>query len=768
MKQQIPNETSGSGALTEGEGRRKVSISACIEMALSRLPTVMGQVVDHLKQAAGLQPGMPAQSAVFQVDVRPVVQQLVNQRESLKRAFAGQMRVLAYGGGGDLGNRPLVRFEDIQLLDGNQLDESIELARVQQELDFVLGEQLSRFHALMSSVMGWISVQPNLNPLRPELFAKAMCDTMTAHVSLREMRGEILAAAAGRMGIGIRQIYREISDYLLSSGVEPAGLVTPTRANVTVPNSAEIPKETTRAVLTLERLRRLFSPDGGGQDALSAQLGSDFLHTMPASVQALQDMRQVEAMIERLESRKKERAAIAGTTAVQSLDARRRQPMDGRQLGQQIGEEVTRMMLDNLTQDDRLLPQVRKALQRLTPVLLELAKSDVRFFSDHKHPARQFLDRVTDRSLAYTDEANEGYARFVESLCTAVAGVIDSTASKPVAFAQELDTLQAEWQKADELQIQLREETARALLHVEQRNMLAQRLLDDWMGRLTDERVPLLVRSFLLGPWAQVVAEYQLSTNRGTNDAKGYESLVDDLIWSTQPNLARRNPSRLVQMIPGMLRTLRSGLQLIAYPPERIEQFFSELIACHESVLQEARVLRERAEAARKAAHREDEPISAFVQLESSQSESADDLLTAAMPLQTPWFADSETNDAGYLEADKIITDEFAGKGSPRQGRGTAHSVESITEGDWIELMLEGEWSRLKLTWSSPHRTLFMFTSTRGLTHSMSRRSMDRLLAAGMIRIVSTGLMLDGALDAVAQTALRNSVDEGREHADPA
>jgi len=87
---------------------------------------------------------------------------------------------------------------------------------------------------------------------------------------------------------------------------------------------------------------------------------------------------------------------------------------------------------------------------------------------------------------------------------------------------------------------------------------------------------------------------------------------------------------------------------------------------------------------------------------------------------------------------------------------------ESISEGAWVELMLDGEWTRLKLTWSSPHRTLFMFTSTRGRAHSMSRRSMARLLATGMIRIVSSGLMLDDALDAVAQTALRNTLASGQ------
>ena len=198
--------------------RRKVSVASCIEMALARLPNLMNQVLDGLRQASGLLPGIPAQSAAFHTDVRPAVQQLINQRESLKSGFAGQVRVLAYGGGNNLGNRPLVRFEDIQLLDVNQLDESIELARVQQELDYAVTDQIERFHALMSSALGWISVQPGLNPLRTELFAKALRDTLAAHIAVPEVRSEVLAAAAGRLGQGLRNVYRDISDHLIAGG----------------------------------------------------------------------------------------------------------------------------------------------------------------------------------------------------------------------------------------------------------------------------------------------------------------------------------------------------------------------------------------------------------------------------------------------------------------------------------------------------------------------------------------------------------------------
>ena len=87
------------------------------------------------------------------------------------------------------------------------------------------------------------------------------------------------------------------------------------------------------------------------------------------------------------------------------------------------------MMLDNLMQDDRLLRSVRELIKRLEPVLLTLSRVDPRFFSERQHPARRFLDQVTDRSVGYTAETDEGFQRFfvlisksVDALCAGTGG----------------------------------------------------------------------------------------------------------------------------------------------------------------------------------------------------------------------------------------------------------------------------------------------------------------------------------------------------------
>jgi len=83
----------------------------------------------------------------------------------------------------------------------------------------------------------------------------------------------------------------------------------------------------------------------------------------------------------------------------------------------------------------------------------------------------------------------------------------------------------------------------------------------------------------------------------------------------------------------------------------------------------------------------------------------------------------------------------------------------SLPVGAWVELLVNGVWVRTQLSWASPHGSLFLFTSAYGSTQSMTRRSRDKLLAAGSMRIVSDQTVVDGALDAVAQTAMLNSID---------
>ena len=86
-------------------------------------------------------------------------------------------------------------------------------------------------------------------------------------------------------------------------------------------------------------------------------------------------------------------------------------------------------------------------------------------------------------------------------------------------------------------------------------------------------------------------------------------------------------------------------------------------------------------------------------------------------------------------------------------------AVDDLPLGAWVELKVDQQWVRTQLTWASPHGSLFLFTSVPGTTKSMTRRSRDKLVASGKLRLVSGRPLVEQALDAVAQIAMKNSVD---------
>lgn len=726
-------------------GSVKPSLQVCLEAVLEQSDALLDDVLTGLQASL-----VTAKTKPVYGQMRPAGQEaiaaLCAQKVAVQKTFAAALRSAVYGGDQQRGTSPAkVRFDDFQFLEEEQIDANIEFALTQQEVMRAVDDALPALNALVSSLLGWMTVQAHLNPLKPESFVYALRETLATHVAAEEARIALMTPAAGMLGVSMRQLYREVSDWLRSQGVEPVGPIGASGGGLGArPKAPE--NSVTRSLLTLDKLRRLLS----GELEMGPQAGGagDFTHTVPASFAALEDLKLVEPMMKRLAQRAGQTATQGAKVAAPARAGRsvHREHAQNKYLGRQLGEEVVRLMLENLMQDHRLLPQVRQSLHSMEPMLIKLSQSDARFFSERQHPARQFLDKMTHRSLGFSSEDEPGFKGFESSFEQALVR-LNAGEGDAVAFAEVLRGLEDAWARDGHDQRQRAEDAARGLLHAEQRNLLAQRLAEDFVTRLENKTVPDMVVTFLRGPWAQVVAESQLSCADGTQDADGYLGLVDDLIWSVRPRLTRRNRPRLVQMVPGMLVKMRQGLERISYPQDRMVVFFDELITFHEKAF--------------------DGP-KAPSDVEDVASAAAQEAAVRSVGMQPDalWMAEDEATDSGYMEESTALPQ--VQEGPPETSdpvEQQSWSADSLNTGSWVDLALGGQWVRAELTWASPHRTLFMFISTGGLAHSMSRRTMDRLRGLGLIRLVSDGRVMDSALDAVAQLALRNNLEHPQEKA---
>jgi hypothetical protein len=636
------------------------------------------------------------------------------------------------GGGKEQAPSEALRFEDLRLFEDDQLDQSIEVARAQQEVSIAVDDVLPTLDALVSTLLGWRTIQPGLNPLRPDVFVRALQATLAEHVPDAAMREVLIAPAAGLLGANLRKLYRELAEWLRTSGIEPAVPIGGRVQKGSGASGTPVVDSIAKTLLTLDRLRKLLH---GDFDARTAR--KDFQHTMPASMSLLEEMKQVDALVQKLEARPK----APPPAQPQDMLAERESAPEAPRLGTQLGAEVIRLMFENLAADKRLLPQFKGQLKLIEPALLKLGEEDSRFFSDRTHPARQFLDRITQRSLGFSQESDPGWPRFMATVEDAVRW-LGSKVVDAGMFGELMEHLHAQWSEHDQGLRQRREDAARALLHAEQRNLLAQKLAAEFAEQVRTLEVPDFVGDFLRTSWAQVVAEAQLSCADGSDDPYGYRAMVEDLVWSVQRATATRGRTkRLVHMIPGLLARLREGLERIEYPQELTARFFSHLITIHRAAVNEGRdaVAQAAAEAA-----------------EAEESTFGDSVMAQADEL---WLDKQEAEDSGYLDSEELAPEKVASPEAMLEEPEAPVRAQEMKTGTWVELKVKEDWIRAQLTWASPAGTLFMFTSQAGTAHSMSRRTLDRLRAQGNIKVVAERNVVDEALDQVAKAALKNSLE---------
>ena len=718
-----PHKLIRSG-VANAPGNHRPTLQHCLEATLSIADPMIDELLERLALLVDPQSLVPTPVELKGVDLKGVAQWL-DRVDAIKETWTTELRQVFYHGETrDVDVHVVVRFDDLRLLDDQQIDASIEFAMVEQVLAGATTDLLPRLNSLVSNLMGWLTVQPDLNPIRPAAYARALRTVLLEHLADPQQRKLLMVPVAAMLGESLRQVYREVIQWLMANGVQP--LDTP--AQTLQPERAQ-ESSVGRTMLTLGRLRQLLAGDLNEQ----AAGGPNYLQTVPASMTVLEDMDLIEPLMKRLRNRP---APSTDQPPVAEMPV-----VTGQKLGRLLGQEVVRLMLENLTHDVRLLPAIRQQIGLLEPSLVRLSQAEPRFFSDRQHPARQLLENMTQRSLGFLSHHDEGFADFLKSVKGAVKSLekVDANEEK---YTRLLKRLKRRWADDDARKIQRRAEAARALMHAEQRQSLAERLAADFQQRMHEKAVPDFVQRFLTGPWSQAVAEAQLADSN--NAVEPLENVTDDLIWSVQPVLIRRDVDRLARLVPRMLAQMREGLQRIDYPAEHIGQFFDALVNLHQKAFDTPTLA---------PVVPSDQGPEGTMASEETRDDPSETEATAGSD-ETFWMAGKAAEDAGF----------FAGDSEDAKEPSTAalSSWESdLTTGAWVNLKTQGEWVRAQLTWTSPRGGLFMFISASGMAHSMTRRTMDRLLSAGALQIVSRGGVVDGALDAVAQHAMRNVQNDG-------
>lgn len=665
-------------------------------------------------------------------------------------------------------------FDQLELMGDNQVQEAVEGARLQQVVKLASEAGLAGFSARLSSAQGFQRVKADKNPLRPELVAQTLFALLQSVPVTSQTRACWLGNGAQLMGEELQSFYVAMDKLLAGQGVAPApyGVIAsaPGRSATSPGPASESPAGPAQAanlshalgpgaaaaddglgqgmrnkLLTLDHLHRLLVGDYdasfkvhalASDHAFEEPVRTEFAHTVPAALDLLMELEEIAPVRPRAGMR---------TAPVPLAQMRAHLKTEAKSLGQSLAVEVVGLMIEQLANDSRLLMPVRQLIVNTEPAFLRLAVTDPRFFSDRNHPARCLLDAMTSASLAYASEDTAGFPEFMRSLQQTAALLTEEHAGDAQHFASLLQAFEGAQARQSQQYLDAQQRAVQALLQAEQRNLLAGKIASEIRARPDFVSGNRIITAFLTGPWSQVMARERLlgDYERAGAQKARYSRTLGDLLWSLDLAKVADHQKRLLKIIPDMLESLREGLLSIDYPLDQSRVFFDELMMIHQAGLR----------AVSEAGGMAGKHHGGFENMFASAD---------AFEPSRPWLAPTEAKHSGFI-------DEWDEQGSPEPKAGlepqAAHEGVALQLGDWVELLVDLQWLRAQLTWISPHNTLFMFTSEGGRKHSMTTRVLQHLLQLELVKLVSQQGVVEGALDGVARTAMRNSLGGGESRA---
>ncbi|HLB77926.1 MAG TPA: DUF1631 family protein, partial [Candidatus Dormibacteraeota bacterium] len=536
------------------------------------------------------------------------------------------------------------------LVDDADVSQAIESSRLLQHILPLVEQPLAELNTLISAVQGLPNVQPELNPLRPEVFAQTLRAMVFAASSEPAITSLWLKYVADPLGRELTLVYERMvnqlelakikgADYRVrqtpasggkgqgnnktgpgpDSGNGGTGMASPPPGGY-VSDEPMAPRPSQYADLSDPEIKNGMFHDflvNGGSNAHHG-LAPAYYATIEEELLALKAAREsapapltgsrgaphagnpkmpaADPPQRLVDERSQLNQAVWGSySRPRERDILRTQlKKEARQVGQVLGLEVVRKLVDQVAQDSRLLAPVREAIVALEPSLLRLAMVDPRFFNDESHAGRRLIERVAQRSFKYNDEFSPEFLAFFEPVTRAFNALNGLAIDDAQPFDMALAELEYGWDEQDQLEAKSHNKLVQALRFAEERQTQADQIAFDLSSRSDLEKVPRQVLDFLFGPWSLAMAHARLTDTRNQVDPLGFGSVVPDLLWSVKQEVTLQRPAKLIEMIPSLLGKLHTGLDLLGQDPRENEAFFDMLMKLHQPVLKLRRLKSQR------------------------------------------------------------------------------------------------------------------------------------------------------------------------------
>jgi hypothetical protein len=252
-----------------------------------------------------------------------------------------------------------------------------------------------------------------------------------------------------------------------------------------------------------------------------------------------------------------------------------------------ITMDVIALLFDYIFRDRSIPDSMRSLFGRLQVPIVKAALLDRTFFSDRKHSARELLDNLAEATVGSTHD--ETYQNAFAALATEIVDDICRDFEIDVAVFRTANAKLAAFIEAERQRIaSATTEDVAAALDAEEGESDRSHVRAFLRDRLAGLEVPFEVRGFIETTWADFMAAQRREHGPDSEAWNSAVRTLDDMLWSIVAKDRSSQKSRLTKMIPTLIGALRKGCTALGVAPERARAFFEALYQLHIAAIKSA------------------------------------------------------------------------------------------------------------------------------------------------------------------------------------
>ncbi|TQL07579.1 uncharacterized protein DUF1631 [Pseudomonas sp. SLBN-26] len=748
----VPLKGASEQTPTSPVGRLPVALIQVRDKAAQQLKQALQALFDNaddtLFQMADRATSNAEQNAFFEA-----MRDLRLKRKSIERGFLQKVfETFSNLNQYEIGRAPqldAVSFESLSLVQNDDLEESVAqdtmVSKVMSRDAVALGHLTTRINTLVSK-----KIDDRTNPLGPRALCEAFLDACRSLGVEIKVKLIIFKLFDKYVLTELDQLYAEANQLLITAGVLPELKSAPParRPQGRAPGTARSAVAGGDAAgvvadMASEEVQEVF---GALQALLSEVRGSGLpRREVPADAVPITSndlMRLLSHLQQHLSVQKVDDIDVR--FQLDSLLTRASAKSGRSRVVGQVDDDVINLvsMLFEFILDDRSLPDSLKALiGRLQIPMLKVAVLDKTFFSRGSHPARRLLNEIASAAMGWSEQDDLQRDVLYQRIEQVVLRLLNDFVDDPGIFSDLLSDFLAytgdERRRSELLEQRTRDaEEGRAKAELA-RQQVEQALNERLLGRTLPEVVVRLLQE----AWSKVMLLTCLKHGAESEEWRATLATMDDLIWSVEPHEAPEARMRLLELVPGLLKSLREGLTSAAFDPFSTSEFFSQLESLHVQAFQRFK-------------RPEPEPVVADV-AEPDAPIAADAALVVDLPeLELEAAAEAPAMVEVVEEIILLAPGESRApepEASLPEGDEALDQVDNLRVGSWVEFQEDEDHKvRCKLAAIIKPTGKYIFVNRTGMkVLEKTRMGLAVEFRRGAIRLLDDALLFDRALESV-------------------